>query len=317
MESLALRASYGTSFRAPGMRQVGATVGAYYLSAAQATTSANDPTRGAAQVNTVYLLGGNADLKPEEATTWSIGADWNPTFLPDLRASLTYYNIEYTDVIGTPSAALVFTDPTFASVLYRNPTPTQLSNLLSIAVPVNLPTPLPAIGNILDLRLNNFGLRKTDGLDVYVNYTWPTDFGSVHADLAGNYVLNFDSQLSPASPVSDGLDLGVSRATARAGLGVNIGSVNLAGFVNYRAGVRNNFTTPTGVSSFEAEAYTTVDLRVIWTLPDAGWTKQTVVALQVNDLFDQDPPFFPATDGIGGSYNPIGRFVGLNVRRAF
>ena len=41
------------------------------------------------------------------------------------------------------------------------------------------------------------------------------------------------------------------------------------------------------------------------------------VMFGVNDLFDQDPPFFPATDGIGGAYNPIGRFVGLNLRKSF
>lgn len=317
LEDVSLRASYGQSFRAPGMRQVGATVGAYYLDAATSAVAANDPTRGAAQVATVYLLGGNKTLQPEEATTYSFGADWNPAFLPDLRASLTYYNIEYTNVIGTPSAAVVFTDPTFTSVVYRNPSSAQLASLLSIAVPVNLPSPLPAIGNFLDLRLNNFGIRETDGLDFDINYRWPMSFGAVYADLAGNYVLNFDTQLSPAAPVANSLDLGISRVTARATVGAEVGSLSLAAFLNYRDGIRNDFTTPTGVSSYQADAYTTVDLRVSWRMPDAGWSRGTTLALQVNDLFDEDPPFFPATDGIGGAYNPIGRFVAVNIRKAF
>src|SRR5690606_26814657 len=130
VESLGLRASYGQSFRAPGMRQIGATVGAYYLDAASSAVGANDPTRGANQVATVYLLGGNHDLKPEEATTWSLGADWTPDFLPNLRTSLTYYNIEYVNVIGTPSAAMVFTDPTFSDIVYRDPTAAELNGLL-------------------------------------------------------------------------------------------------------------------------------------------------------------------------------------------
>ena len=46
-------------------------------------------------------------------------------------------------------------------------------------------------------------------------------------------------------------------------------------------------------------------------------TEGTVLALQVNDLFDEEPPFFPATDGIGGAYNPIGRYVALNLRKTF
>lgn len=317
VEGVTVRASYGTSFRAPGLRQVGATVGSYYLSASQSATYANDPTRGATQVNTVYLLGGNRDLQPEEATTYSFGAAVNPTFLPDLRASLTYYNIEYTDVIGTPTVPYVFTDPTFAALVYRNPTPTRLNALLALAAPVNLPAPLPAIGNVLDLRLNNFGIRNTDGLDFDVNYRWTTDFGSVFADLAGNYVLNFDTQFSPGVAVSDSLKLGVPRWTARGTLGVDAGSISVVSFVNYRDGIRNNHTTPTGVAAYEADPYTTVDLRVIWTLPDGGWTGGTVLTLQVNDLFDAEPPFFPATDGVGGAYNPIGRSVAVSMRKTF
>jgi iron complex outermembrane receptor protein len=317
VDGVLVRGSYGTSFRAPGLRQVGATVGSYYLSAAQSAAFANDPTRGLAQVDTVYLLGGNDGLQPEEATTYSYGVDLNPSVLPDLRASLTYYNIEYTDVIGTPAVPYVFTDPTFASLVYRDPTTTQLADLLALAVPVTLPTPLPAIGNVLDLRLNNFGVRETDGLDFDVNYTWSTSFGAVFADLSGNYILNFDTQFSPAAPVSDSLELGVPRWTARAALGADIGSVSLAGFVNYRDGISNIFTTPTGTSPYEADAYMTVDLRASWTLPDQGWTRGTVLALQINDLFDEEPPFFPGTDGIGGAYNPIGRFVALNLRKAF
>lgn len=317
VEGLGLRGSYGTSFRAPGLRQVGATVGSYYLSAAQAVAFANDPTRGVDQVNTIYLLGGNRDLQPEEAETYSFGVDFNPTSLPDLRASVTYYNIAYTDVIGTPAVPYVFTDPTFASIVHRDPTLAELDALLSLAVPVTLPTPLPAIGNVLDLRLNNFGVRETDGLDFNVNYRWDTDFGAVFADLSGNYVLNYDTRFSPGAPVADSLSLGVPQWTARATLGAEIGSVSLAGFVNYRDGIVNNFTTPTGVAPYEADPYVTVDLRLGLTLPDAGWTQGTAIALQVNDVFDEEPPFFPGTDGIGGAYNPIGRFVAVNLRKAF
>src|SRR5690606_14354125 len=217
-EGVLVRGSWGTSFRAPGLRQVGATVGSYYLSAAQAVAFANDPTRGVDQVNTIYLLGGNRDLQPEEAETYSFGVDFNPTSLPDLRASVTYYNIAYTDVIGTPAVPYVFTDPTFASIVHRDPTLAELDALLSLAVPVTLPTPLPAIGNVLDLRLNNFGVRETDGLDFNVNYRWDTDFGAVFADLSGNYVLNYDTRFSPGAPVADSLSLGVPQWTARATL---------------------------------------------------------------------------------------------------
>jgi iron complex outermembrane recepter protein len=318
VDGLSVRGSYGTSFRAPGLRQIGASVGAYYLSATNSATYANDPTRGAAQVETIYLLGGNNNLKPEEATTYSFGVDLNPVSLRGLRANLTYYNIEYTDVIGTPAVPFVFQDALFDSLIHRgDPTTAEFTDLLAIAVPVNLPATFGSDVNLLDLRNNNFGVRKTDGLDFDVNYFWPTSFGRVFADLSGNYILNYDTQISPGSVVSNNLDLGVARWTARATLAADIGPVTLAGFVNHRDGITSNYTTPTGVSAYSAGAYTTVDLRLGWRLPDTAWMQGTTLALQVNDLFDQDPPFFPGSDGIGGAYNPIGRFVAVNLRKTF
>ncbi|MBP7336336.1 TonB-dependent siderophore receptor [Niveispirillum sp.] len=312
-----VRGTYGRSFRAPGMRQVGATVGAYYLDAASAAVAARDPTRGADQVNTIYFRGGNRTLQPEKARTYSFGLDWLPSFLPEVRASATFYDIRFTDAIGVPAAALMFSDPTLASIVYRNPSPAQLASLLAQATPVNLPTPLPQIGNLLDQRLGNFGIRETNGLDFDIGWRRTTDFGAVFAGLAGNYILKFDTQLSPGAPVSDSLDLGLPRSTARASLGAVAGPVGVIGFVNYRAGVKSTYSTPTGIGTYKSDPYTTVDLRVTWTLPDSGMTSGTQLALQVNDLFDKKPPFFPATDGIGGNYNPIGRFVALNLRKAF
>lgn len=317
VEGVTLRGTYGRSFRAPGMRQVGATVGSVYLPASFAAVLARDPTRGAAQVDTVYLIGGNRDLQPEKARTWSFGVDLAPTALPALRVALTYYDIKFTDAIGTPSAALVFSDPTFASNIYRNPSAAQLASLLAVATPINLPNPLPPIGNLLDQRLGNFGIRKTSGLDFDVSYRWATGFGALHAGVTGNYILDFDTQLSPASPVTNSLRLGVPRSTIRATAGLSAGAVSVVAFVNYRDGVTNMFNTPTGTSTFEADPYTTVDLRFTWTLPNRGWAEGAEIALQVNDAFDKRPPFFPATDGIGGNYNPIGRFVAVSVRKAF
>jgi iron complex outermembrane receptor protein len=319
VDGLTLRGTYGTSFRAPGLRDVGATVGAYYYNAAAiAGSSLRDPTRGAAQVDTVFLLGGNRNLQPEKARTWSVGADLHPTAVPNFRASVTFYDIHYTNVIGTPGGSIAFTDPTFASVIFRNPTAAQLSSLLAIAVPVNfVPGALPAIGNLLDFRQGNFGVRDTNGLDFDINYRQPMTFGAIFGGVAGNYIIKYSTQLSPTAPVSNQLDLGVPRATLRGTLGIQAGPASAVAFVNYRHGVTNLYPTPTGTAQFSAGSYTTVDLRLSVKLPNVGLAKGTELAAEVNNLFDQNPPFFPATDGIGGAYNPIGRYVALNLRKSF
>jgi len=316
---LTLRGSYGQSFRAPGLRDVGATVGAYYLSAAAVGGSLyRDPARGAAQVDTILVVGGNKSLQPEQARTFSFGADLRPVALPNFHASVTFYDIHYTNVIATPGGSIAFTDPTFASIVYRNPNPALLSSLLALGVPVNfVPGSLPAIGNALDFRQGNFGVRDTNGLDFDIGYKQQTGFGTLFASVAGNYILKFDTQLSPTAPSSDQLVLGIPKATLRGTIGAQIGVVSAVGFVNYRAGVTGLYGTPTGTATYTANPYTTVDLRVTVAIPNTGLTKGTLLSLQINDLFDRTPPFFPSTDGIGGAYNPIGRFVALSLRTGF
>jgi len=63
--------------------------------------------------------------------------------------------------------------------------------------------------------------------------------------------------------------------------------------------------------------YTTVDLRLSVRLPDARFARGTELGLQINDMFNATPPFFPGTDGIGGAYNPIGRYAAVSLRTAF
>lgn len=319
VEDVTVRGTLGTSFRAPGMREIGATVGSVYLPAAWAAVLAFDPTRGLNQVNTIYLIGGNAELQPEEADTQSFGIDWQPSFLPNFSASVTFYDINFDGAISTPSASLLFSDPNLESYIIRDPTADEVDAFLteSEAVPINLPVPLPPIGNLLDQRLGNFGIRDTNGLDYSFNYNWDTDFGAVFAGLAGTYILEFNTKLSPASDTTDSLRLGVPESAFRATLGFIAGSVNVTSFVNYRSGITNTYNTPTGLGVYEASSYVTVDLRAAWTLPFGGYAEGTELVLQVNDLFDEEPPFFPGNDGIGGPYNPIGRFIALNLRKTW
>jgi iron complex outermembrane receptor protein len=321
LRGLTLRGTYGQSFRAPGLRDLGSTVGSYYSAAGLVDAfGVRDPSRGAAQVNTMLLIGGNPNLTPEEARTYSFGADLQPDFLPGFRASVTVYDIVYDDVIGTPYGlgAAIFTDPTFAARVIRNPTAGQVSDAIADTVPFYYTfAAVPTVGNLLDLRQGNFGVRKTRGLDFDVNYQMTTGFGTVFAGIAGNHIFKYETQFSPTSAVVDSLENGVPRNTLRTTLGFTAGPVTFVNFVNYRGGVTAPYATPTGSSVYSAKAYTTVDLRLSLKLDGLGLMEGTELGLLVNDVFDKRPPFFPGTDGIGGAYNPIGRFVAANLRTAF
>ncbi|WP_185960238.1 TonB-dependent receptor domain-containing protein [Erythrobacter insulae] len=49
-------------------------------------------------------ISGNEDLNVETATTWTVGAQFTPSFFPGFIASVDYYNIEIEDAISTVSA---------------------------------------------------------------------------------------------------------------------------------------------------------------------------------------------------------------------
>ncbi|WP_246553740.1 TonB-dependent receptor plug domain-containing protein [Sphingopyxis soli] len=321
VEGVNFRGSYGRSFRAPGLRDLGSTVGSYYAAAALVDAfGARDPSRGAAQVNTILLFGGNQALKPEKARTFSFGVDLRPRFAPNLTAAATFYDIKYDDVIGTPSGlgALLFSDPTFASRVIRNPSAAQLSDAIANTVPFFYTfSAVPAIGNILDLRQGNFGIRKTNGIDFDVRYRHDAGVGTLFGGIAGNYILKYRTQLSPTSAVSNSLDAGIPRTTLRTTLGFTAGPVTFVNFVNHRSGITASFATPTGTSLYKSKGYTTADLRLSVKLPDTGFMKGTEIGLQINDLFDKTPPYFPGTDGIGGTYNAIGRYAAMSLRTAF
>lgn len=321
VDGLALRGTYGRSFRAPGLRDLGSTVGSYYAAAGLVDAfGARDPSRGTAQVNTILLFGGNQALKPEKARTFSFGVDLRPKSVPNLSVSATFYDIKYEDVIGTPSGlgALLFSDPTFAPRVTRNPTPAQVTAAITNTVPFFYTfSAVPTIGNILDLRQGNFGIRETNGIDFDLRYRHPASFGTLFGGIAGNYILKYRSQLSPTSAVSNSLEAGIPRTTLRTTLGVSVGSFTFVNFINYRSGVTASFATPTGTSVYRSNGYTTVDLRLSVKLPNMAFAKGAEIALQVNDLFDQRPPFFPGGDGIGGSYNAIGRYIAASLRTSF
>src|SRR5690606_8391873 len=100
-EEFLVRASWGTSFRAPTLIEANpATVG--QTNRVYVSNGLNDPnipvTNPASGQSAVLSRTGNtAGLRPESATIWSLGGEYRPNYLPDLKLSLTYYNVNYED----------------------------------------------------------------------------------------------------------------------------------------------------------------------------------------------------------------------------
>ena len=110
------------------------------------------------------VIGGNPELDPEQAETYSLGVTITPSALPNLTASIDYYRITLEDAVGALPGPYLFTqclatgDPQFCSQIVR----TSLGGLSGSSVASG--------GYILQTGVN-IGEAELSGIDVQTAYT--------------------------------------------------------------------------------------------------------------------------------------------------
>jgi iron complex outermembrane receptor protein len=265
----------------------------------------------------IFLAGGNPALKPEEADTWSLGFDFTPKAIRGLVASLTYYNVKFTDAIAVPpvTSPVLFSDPNYAAFYVINPTLAQVKALVG-TTPLNGAPSLESlfVGTspylLADARRTNLGGVQVDGLDFNLAYLRPTGFGSISASVSGTYTLNRKSQSVRGGPSSDNLKNGEGRLAAVATFGAKVGDLLGRVSLNHRDGYPIlGIPSQTRVSAFN-----TVDLFFAYDL--GKLIPNTLLTLNMDNVLDQDPPYLNSSTGYtnGGT---LGRLVSFGVRTKF
>ncbi len=107
-EDITIHGSFGTSFRAPGLADNDPFVQHGYIPFGPYPGTSVTPSlcAGCAGVpgGLVFysaLGGANGDLKPEVSRSYSLGADFKPSMLPGLKASINYWWISYKGQVST------------------------------------------------------------------------------------------------------------------------------------------------------------------------------------------------------------------------
>lgn len=133
------------------------------------------PTAGQANIT----AGGNPNVGPETATTWSVGLVFTPAFLPGFSGSIDYYNIKVKNAITTPTPADLI-----AACFGSTPTNPSASAATTAACTSIRRNPItggldgdPATTGGLFGALSNLGTLGTDGVDLNLAYT--TGIGTV------------------------------------------------------------------------------------------------------------------------------------------
>lgn len=220
VRSLRLRGSYQRAVRAPNVIELFSSQSLFEVELTENANGSFDPCAGdtpfaspeqcartgvtsaqygfivdnpAGQFNS--LIGGNPDLQPETAKTYSLGAVFEPRFLGNLTISVDYFNIKVEDLVGSVNPNLSLTnclnsgDPFFCDLIQRNPDTGSLFQGES--------------GFFRRFNVNT-GSLQTNGVDLAVNYRNSIgSYGSVGVNLLGTYLGSYKTIPLPNSPEAD------------------------------------------------------------------------------------------------------------------
>lgn len=329
-----LRGNYGESFQAPSLNDIAGTTvssASYVVNSAGGLTFFGDPDVPAtAPYRDLIFFGGTiAPLLPQTAKTYSLGIDLNPPFIEGLSLGVTYYNVRFRNLVDSapvgqgnlfynnfPDQYRIYTQGLTAMQAYLDQVRATVNN------PQILPTSAANVYAIIDQRKQNLAGVFTDGLDIYLRYRHETGFGAVFFDFNGNYILNFERQLSQAAPfveITTGTSTAdVARWRTTTTLGAQVG--NLRGQVTWNF-VEGYPITPItygpGLTQTEVKAFSVFNLFLEYKVPaDSGLLQDLAFTINVDNVLDQDPPLFRSAQGFANGQT-LGRLIKIGVSKAF
>ncbi len=285
------------------------------------------------RIGELCIESGNLALKPETATTYSFGADWDP--VPGARFSVTYWHVDYKGQVNTYLAdlAILSKESQLAGtgvILRGADAAARVAQLTAAGITVARGVMPATVTLFVDGRTQNLDRSITSGLDFVAAYGFDTGkLGHFAINANATYILSYKTALSNGATPTDKLNtiFNPLRFKGRASLYWDPSHV-VAGrlTVNYVNGYDNN-TLPAGAIQ-KVGAYTTVDAGVTFNIGNresSNWMEPGLsLSVDVLNLFNKSPPyvdFAPTVNGSGGydatAANPVGREFAVTLRKKF
>jgi len=285
--------------------------------------------------------GGNPNLKPETADTYTVGVVWSPSFISGLNFTLDYFDIKVKDYISNIGADTIIngcvngTQPSFCPLVHRD----AIGSIRSTQ------------GYVIDTTFNTGGLRTT-GIDVSATYR--TGLDAIGLDNAGSVSMNFvgtwlDKLETTPQKGDDPIDCAGLYGAACSALGGSpnpnpewrhkmrvtwntpfeygwVGGFGLSAQWRYLSSVKLDATSsnpaltgPVLGTDAKLKAQSYIDLLATWKIKDSYSFRAGV-----NNVFDNDPPLTGQTNCPAGPcnqnvyaqvYDSLGRyfFIGLTA----
>lgn len=312
MESLALRASWGTGFRAPSLAQIGlgpSQESQFFKDTYRCIEQGIDPNSAQCQALDYQItFAGNPNLEAEESETYNLGVAWQP--LDSLQVSVDYWDIKQEKKIDEVPFGFIYLqncDDQASTVCVRD-------------------TPLPGqtLGELLTVNssFTNIGEQTVTGVDLGVYFNTDLGAGALSLGLDYSHLLDYERvELNSAGTAFVTRDLAGEYEYPEDRFvltgGYDLAAWGFSASVNYIGEFED---TPDidfdGVLDYDTNKSRTVDAFVTLNL-QARYTgfEGLTIAVGLDNAFDETPPF-AVGDGdtdlygyVASQHDPRGRFA--------
>ena len=259
----------------------------------------------------IAVIGGNPDLRPETASTATVGLVWEP--VAGLALSADYWHITIRDAIEALGIQTIFANcydrgaEAFCNQIHRDVSTHRIYEV--------------------DQFLQNIPRTRTSGIDLALFYDAKLGaFGRVHSGLEVQYLSRYD------------LDTGQQTVHG-------VGYYDLGVFPRYKANLTSIWSHPSGTgggfllryvgsyqecasddcnlaqnlaTAHEVDRYFKLDVFASYTLHTP--TGATTVQLGVNNVLDATPPLIynaPAANSDATAYDFLGRMIYMRVSQRY
>lgn len=328
VRDVTLRGTWSTAFRAPGILELyGADAEAHRPGTdpciAPATPAIDaqcradpalhgnlPPDHGEAEVRT--MEGGNTQLRPETATTFTVGVVLLPRWLKTLSFTVDYWDIGLKHTVDVIGAGTILSNcytgdasgAVYCDKIHRDPATGQITQV--------------------DDRYTNLGETRTTGIDFAGRYALPTPVaGTFQLAADATYLIRYDQTLPTGIKVKSvgnyDRTLILPRWKWNAGLGWLYGPFGVSTEARYIGSLKEcaGGCVNTPELSREVRSNLVFDLAGSYGLK--GPLGVTTVMIGVRNVFDSAPPkiFTAAENNTDPTYDFMGRYVWARVTQTF
>ena len=293
-ESVEFKGSWGKSFKAPNLYQTG------QLTNAQLVPSTRYSPAPPTNLPVLYLFGGNPDLAPERATTWTTSVAITPAFMDGFKAELGYFNIRYRNRIAAPvaSSGRAF-QPVYSGFIQSNPGASDILSAIDgiTGVFTNLTNSVfdpTTVSAIFRNYLQNISVQKLEGLDFSASYRRDLGpYGQLSVKGSASY-LDSIREIAPGLPLVEqaGIIFTLPHWRGRLFASWQRNNVILSATATYVGETRDNRLSPT----VKVGSFTTLDtVAMIRSSTEGGLFAGVEWQVGIQNIFNAKPPQIRAT----------------------